>query len=77
LGRRGRGCGTVIVFLSSCGSADAHASGRERFRRSENLRISALSAIEIPLFLPYAQVSGLLSYMKLVVRDRIELSTFR
>jgi len=77
LRRRGRGCGTVIVFLSSCGSAVTHASARERFRKSENLRISALNAMGIPLFLPYAQVRGLLKPHQTVVRDRIELSTFR
>jgi len=39
--------------------------------------MSAASAMGIPLFLPYAQVSGLTAASGLVVRDRIELSTFR
>ena len=53
-------CGTVIVFLSSCGSAVAHASARERFRRSENLTMSAESAMGIPLLLLLSQVRGLI-----------------
>jgi hypothetical protein len=31
----------------------------------------------LPLFLPYAQVRGLIFPWGIVVRDRIELSTFR
>src|SRR5271167_494742 len=49
----------VIGFLSSCGSAGAHASVRERFRRSENLTMSADSAMGIPVFLLSVQVRGL------------------
>ena len=59
LRRRGPGCGTVIVFLSSCGSAKAHTSALKRFRRSEKLRESASPAMRIPLFLRFAQVKGL------------------
>jgi hypothetical protein len=38
-------------FLSSCGSAEAHVSAPERFRRSENFRTTACRATGIPLFL--------------------------
>ena len=55
----------------------APGSARWRFRRSENLTMSADSAMGIPLFLLSAQVRGLTGRLGVVVRDRIELSTFR
>jgi len=57
--RRGRGCGTVIVFLSSCDSAEAHAYAPERSRRSEKLRRGTSGAMALTLFLRLAQVRGL------------------
>src|SRR6266516_2433211 len=53
----------VIVFLSSCGSAETHASTPERFRRSENMRRSAASAMGIPLFLLFSQARELISHL--------------
>ena len=51
--------GQSSFFLSSCGSAKAHASAPERSRRSEKLRESASRAMRIPLLLRFAQVRGL------------------
>ena len=48
---RERGCGTVMVFLSSCGSAKAHASTPEHFRRPETLRTTASRGTGTPLSL--------------------------
>jgi hypothetical protein len=59
LRRRDTVAGPVIVFLASCGSAEAHASALKRFRRSEKLRESASRAMRIPLFLRLEQVRGL------------------
>jgi hypothetical protein len=66
-----------VAPISSCVSAEAHVLAPERFRRSESLRISALSAMGIPLLLLFSQVRGPIAAEDCVVRGGVEPPTFR
>jgi hypothetical protein len=64
-------------FLSSCGSAEAHASAPERFPQVRELKKGRLQRQGVPLFRLLAQVRGLIFAGRVVVRGAVEPPTFR